>query len=182
MDQCTGRILNVAADPRHGFSKVLRRRITLIGGHGVEGDAHAGEHVRHRFLARVWPKLPNRRQIHLIGAELFDELLGGGHAVGPGDLGENVTTRGIGLESLPLGTRLHLGSSAVIELTGLRTPCGLIDRFQRGLRSRMVRTGQGGPKFKCGVLGIVVAGGQVLPGDSARVEIAGGPMTPLPAL
>ncbi len=182
MDQYSGMVLKVASDPRHGFSKPLKERITLIVGHGVEGDAHAGEHVRHRFLAKVWPKLPNRRQIHLIRAELFDELGDAGHVVGPGDLGENVTTAGLNLESLPLGTRLHLGSSAVIELTGLRTPCALIDRFQGGLRSKMLRTGQGGPKFRCGVLGIVVAGGQVAPGDTARAEAPAGAPTPLPPL
>src|SRR5262245_6850351 len=79
------------------------------------------------------------RQVHLIRAELFHELRQAGYLVGPGDLGENVTTAGLNLEQLPLGTKVHLGGSAVVELTGLRTPCSLIDRFQRGLRTKMVR-------------------------------------------
>jgi MOSC domain-containing protein YiiM len=102
-----GRVLRVASDAQHAFSKPLRQRITLIEGHGVEGDAHAGEYIRHRFIARVWPKQPNRRQVHLIRAELFDELREAGHLVGPGDLGENVTTIGLRLEHLPLGTNTN---------------------------------------------------------------------------
>jgi MOSC domain-containing protein YiiM len=163
-----GTVLKVASDTQHAFSK-LKQHITPIEGHGVDGDVHAGEYVRHRFIARVRPKQPNRRQVHLIRAELLEELRDAGHVVGPGDLGENVTTSGLNLEHLPLGTKLHLGLSAIVELTGLRTPCALIDRFQKGLRSKMIRSGTGTPKFKCGVLGVVVVGGHVAPGDAARV-------------
>ncbi|WP_245286536.1 MOSC domain-containing protein [Bradyrhizobium sp. ARR65] len=105
-----------------------------------------------------------------------------GHIVGPGELGENVTTAGLKLEQLPLGTRLHLGETAVVELTGLRTPCGLIDRFQKGLRREILRINTSASKYRCGVLGIVVAGGRVAPGDPARAELPGGARTPLPAL
>jgi hypothetical protein len=111
-------------DTQHRFSKCVREQITLIEGHGVGGDAHAGQYARRRFLARRWPKLGNLRQVHLIPVELFAELHQQGHIVEPGDLGENVTTAGLNLEYLPLGTKLHLGESAVVELTGLRTPCG----------------------------------------------------------
>lgn len=182
MHQNDGNVISVASDARHAFSKLLKEHIALIPDHGVEGDAHAGEYVRHRFIARVWPKQPNRRQIHLIRAELFDELRDAGHVVGPGDLGENVTTSGLKLENLPLGTKLHLGESAVIELTGLRTPCALIDRFQKGLRSKMIGSGFVTPKFRCGVLGVVVAGGRIAPGDTARVGTLPEPCCPLPAL
>jgi MOSC domain-containing protein YiiM len=117
----------------------------------------------------------------LIRAELIDELREAGHSIGPGDLGENVTTSGVKLEHLPLGTKLHLGETAVVELTGLRTPCALIDRFQKGLRKKM--TGDGiMPKYNCGVLGVVVAGGRVEPGDRARVEIPSPSFEPLPAI
>jgi MOSC domain-containing protein YiiM len=119
--------------------------------------------------------------VHLIRAELFDELREAGHSVGPGDLGENITTTGLQLEHLPLGSRLHLGEKAVVELTGLRTPCALIDRFQKGLRGKMVG-GTDVPKFKCGVLGVVVAGGSVEPGDGARVKTPSEPFSPLPAM
>lgn len=176
------RVLAVALDSEHSFSKPLKQRITLIANHGVEGDAHAGAYTRHRFLARAWPKQPNRRQVHLVRAELLDELRKAGHLVGPGDLGENVTTTGIKLEHLPLRTKVHLGRSAVVELTGLRTPCMQIDRFQKGLRNKMVRSHIGGPKFKCGVFCVVLVGGDVSPGDPAEVEIPAEPYAPLPAL
>ena len=182
MHSSTGMLLSVASDAQHGFSKPLKERITLIESHGVEGDAHAGEYARHRLLARRSSRRPNLRQVHLIRAELLDELRQAGYLVGPGDLGENVTTAGLNLEQLPLGTRVHLGGSAVVELTGLRTPCSLIDRFQRGLRTKMVRNDSCGPKFKCGVFGVVLAGGQVSPGDAAEVEEPPVPCSPLPAL
>lgn len=176
-----GTVIGVSSDSQHAFSKWAREQITLIENHGVEGDAHAGRHVRHRFIARVWPARTNNRQVHLIRAELFDELREAGHSVGPGELGENVTTRGVELEHLPLGTRLHLGQTAVVELTGLRTPCALIDRFQKGLKGKMIQGGSV-PKFRCGVLGVVLAGGLVAPGDSARVEAPSQSFSPLPAL
>ncbi len=181
MNGKNGVVVGVSADSRHAFSKEARNQITLVENHGVEGDAHAGSHVRHRYIARVWPAHPNNRQVHLMRAELFDELRAAGHSVGPGDLGENVTTSGLELEHLPLGTRLHLGETAVVELTGLRTPCALIDRFRKGLRSRMI-DGTTAPRFKCGVLGVVLAGGCVCAGDAARVETPSAAFAPLPAL
>ena len=176
-----GLVIGVSADSQHAFIKKARKQITLVENHGVEGDAHAGSHIRHRYIARVWPARPNNRQVHLMRAELFDELRAAGHSVGPGDLGENVTTSGLELEHLPLGTRLHLGETAIVELTGLRTPCALIDRFRKGLRSRMVN-GTSAPRFKCGVLGVVLAGGRVRAGDAARVETPSETLLPLPAL
>lgn len=181
MDRDDGSVSGVSSDAEHRFSKPPKQHITLVENHGVEGDAHAGKHVRHRFIAKVRPMQANRRQVHLIRAELFDELREAGHPIGPGDLGENVTTAGLKLEHLPLGTRLHLGETAVVELTGLRTPCALIDRFQKGLRKKML----GGvlrPKYKCGVLGVVVAGGRVEPGDRVRVEAPPPPFAPLPPM
>ena len=177
-----GRVLKVALDAQHGFSKRAKESINLVEGHGVEGDAHAGQFVRHRFLARRWSRLPNLRQLHLISSELFEVLRILGYAVGPGDLGENVTTERLELEHLPLGTKLRLGQDAVVELTGLRTPCRLIDRFQKGLRRKMLRTESGGPKFRCGVFGIITVGGRVSPGDVATVEMPRQPWSPLPTM
>ena len=181
MNNCEGKVVDVGYHPQHRFSKQSRQNITLIEGYGVEGDAHAGQYSKHGFSSRLM-KVPNRRQVHLIPSELFGELRGSGHRVGPGDLGENVTTVGIALEHLPLGTKLHLGEKAIIELTGLRTPCGQIDRFQKGLRSKMFRTDGDAPKYRCGVLAIVVTGGQVSPGDSVKVQAPLDPCSPLPAL
>lgn len=177
-----GRVVAVAADRGHHFSKPTQERIILVEGHGVEGDAHAGPFVRHRYLARRRPRLPNLRQVHLIPSELFSSLLKAGFQVGPGDLGENVTTSGLDLERMPLGTLVELGPSAVVKLTGLRTPCILIDRFRAGLKRQVLSSAETGPPFKSGVLGVVRAGGPLTAGDSARVRVPSSPFQPLPAL
>jgi hypothetical protein len=182
MDQYEAKVLKVASDAQHGFSKPVKESITLIESHGVEGDAHAGQYVTHRFLVRRRSRLPNLRQIHLIPAELFEDLRALGYTVWPGELGENVTTLGLKLEHLPVRTKLHLGRSAVVELTGLRTPCRLIDRFQKGLKSKMLRSESSAPKFRCGVFGIVTAGGKVSPGDATTIEMPLQPWSPLLAM
>jgi MOSC domain len=153
-----GNVVAVAADRGHHFSKPLQDRIMLVESHGVEGDAHAGAFVRHRYLARRRPRLPNLRQVHLIPSELFAPLLQAGFEVTAGDLGENITTAGLDLERMPLGTLIELGPTAMIELTGLRTPCVLIDRFRAGLKRQVLSSAKTGPPFKCGVLGVVRAG------------------------
>jgi hypothetical protein len=177
-----GRVLAVASNRAHHFSKPLRDAIMLVEGHGVEGDAHAGPFVRHRYLARRRPRLPNLRQVHLIPGELFEEMRSFGYDLRPGELGENVATTGLDLERLPLGSMLRLGATAAVELTGLRTPCVLIDRFRAGLKTHMTRTVASGPKFRCGVLGIVRVGGRVTAGDFARAELPSGPQQMLPLL
>lgn len=125
-----GTVVAVAADRSHHFSKPLRDSIDLVQGLGVEGDAHAGPHVRHRYLARRRPRLPNLRQVHLIPIEIFVELRTAGYDVGLGELGENIPVAGLELERLPSGTVIRLGTTAAVELTGLLTPCVSIDRFQ----------------------------------------------------
>ncbi|WP_244553723.1 MOSC domain-containing protein [Bradyrhizobium arachidis] len=132
----------VAADRGHHFSKPRQDQIVLVEGHGVEGDAHARAFVRHRYLARREPRLPNLRQVHLIRSELFAPLSVGGLKVGPKGLGENITTAGLDLERSPLGILIKVGPAAIIELTGLRTPCILIERFQAGLK-RQVASSEG---------------------------------------
>jgi MOSC domain-containing protein YiiM len=178
MDDVFGSVVAVASGSAHGFSKRVRDSIKLIEGHGVVGDAHAGRFVQHRYLARKRPNLPNLRQIHLMASELFAELASNGFTVAPGALGENVTSRGVDITNLPLGTRLRIGNSAVVELTGLRTPCVLIDRFKKGLKREMIQK-FGHPRFKCGVFGVVKATGIIVPGDPMMAEL---PLTPWLAL
>jgi MOSC domain-containing protein YiiM len=163
-----GTVIAVAADRGHHFSKPRQDRIVLVEGHGVEGDAHAGPFVRHRYLARHQPNLPNLRQVHLIPSELFSSLLEAGFEIAAGDLGENITTFGLDLERMPLETLVELGPTAIVELTGLRTPCVLIDRFQAGLKRQVLSSAEPDPPFKCGVLGVVRAAGAVAAGDCAR--------------
>lgn len=144
-----GTVVAVAADRGHRFSKPPQDRIVLLEGHGVEGDAHAGPFVRHRYLARRQPRLPNLRQVHLIPSELFTSLLEAGFEVEAGELGENITTAGLDLERMPLGTLIELGPTAMIELTGLRTPGILIDCFPAGLKRQVLSSVETGPPFKC---------------------------------
>jgi MOSC domain-containing protein YiiM len=176
-----GAVVAVSIDGRHRFSKISRLSITLTRGRGIEGDAHYGPLVRHRYLARRNPKAPNLRQVHLIPSELFDALQTSGFEVRPGDLGENIATVGLDLECLPLGTLLRLGASATLELTGLRTPCVLIDRFKSGLKNRL-QGGPAGPRFKAGVMAIVTEGGEVSPGDRIRAVLPAPPHLDLPPL
>jgi MOSC domain-containing protein YiiM len=177
-----GSVFAVASSPAHGFSKPTVDRILLVENHGVESDAHAGRYVRHSYIAKRNPRLPNLRQIHLMPVELFWELRTAGYDLRPGELGENVTTTGLKLTELPLGTVIRLGRVAAVELTSLRTPCLLIDRFRKGLRKQMVEAIVGGPKFRCGVLGVVRAGGAVAAGDTAEADLPPRPWTTLPSL
>ncbi|MER6630136.1 MOSC domain-containing protein [Streptomyces sp. NPDC000987] len=175
-----GTVGAVSRNGVYSFTKPNRESITLLAGLGVEGDVHAGETVRHRSRMRKDPSQPNLRQVHLMHEELFDEVRAAGFEVAAGQLGENVTTRGIDLLGLPEGTRLRLGEDAVVEVTGLRNPCAQIDGFQRGLLKQVVERGtDGSVRFKAGIMGVVAAGGVVRPGDPITVELPGGPHRPL---
>lgn len=167
-----GIVTAVSCTATHSFSKQNQNSIRLLTGLGVVGDAHMGETVKHRSRVAVDPTKPNLRQVHLIHAELHDELRVAGFNIQPGDMGENITTRGIALLDLPTGTRLHLGDTAVVEITGLRNPCAQLDRFQTGLTAAVLdRDEQGNLVRKAGVMGIVLSEGEVYPGDAIRVEL-----------
>ena len=175
-----GVVTAVSRDARHAFSKPNAESIRLLEGLGVEGDAHLGRTVQHLSRVRRDPTQPNLRQVHLIHAELHDELRAAGFEVGAGDMGENVTTRGVDLLGLPSGARLHLGGDAVVEVTGLRNPCAQLDRFQPGLMQAVLgRDADGGLVRKSGVMAVVLAGGEVRPGDPVRVELPPEPHRPL---
>jgi MOSC domain-containing protein YiiM len=175
-----GNVVAVSSRIGHHFSKTPCLCIRLLKGLGVAGDAHLGETVKHRSRVRKDPTQPNLRQVHLIHAELFCELRTKGFAVEAGDLGENVTTEGIDLLALPTGTRLHLGASAVVEITGLRNPCIQLDHFQEGLMAATLgRAADGTLIRKAGVMSIVIAEGDVRAGDAIGVEMPAEPHRPL---
>lgn len=175
-----GTVVAVSRSGSHSFSKVNQERILLVAGLGVEGDAHMGVTVKHRSRVAQDPTQPNLRQVHLIHTELFEELKAKGFSVTAGDMGENITTRGIDLLGLPTHTRLCLGETAIVEVTGLRNPCAQLDRFQSGLMSAVLdRDGDGNLVRKAGIMGIVLAGGEVRPGDTIRVELPPEPHQPL---
>lgn len=175
-----GVVTSVSRSARHGFSKQPVAQVRLLAGLGVEGDAHCGETVQHRSVKRWRPQTPNLRQVHLLDDEVLDDLRGRGFVLAHGDIGENVTTSGVGLLALPAATRLHLGEEAVVELTGLRNPCVLLDRFADGLMAAVLeRDADGGVVRKAGVMAVVVAGGVVTIGDPVRVVLPAAPHRPL---
>ena len=167
-------VVAVSRSATHSFSKPPAEAITLVENWGVEGDAHAGATAQHLYVVKKDPTRANLTQVHLIHEELFAELADR-FTVLPGELGENVTTSGVDLLALPLGTRIHLGADAVVELTGLRSPCSKINKYQGGLMKALVEKDDDGCIVrKSGVMGIVIAGGVVAPGDALRVELPQG--------
>ena len=162
----------VSSGKSHGIGKESADAIRLIAGLGVDGDVHAGEKVKHRSRVRKNPDQPNLRQVHLIHRELHEELAGKGFVVAPGQMGENVTTSGVELLALPTGARLRLGSEAVVEVKGLRNPCAQLDEIAPGLMKAVLDRDDGGELVrKSGVMGVVLEGGEVRPGDTIEVEL-----------
>ena len=166
-----GTVIAVSRSPSHTLSKPNEGSIRLLAGLGVEGDAHMGVTVKHRSRVAKDPTVPNLRQVHLIHAELMDELEAAGFRVWPGAMGENVTTRGVDLLGLPTGARLRLGR-ALVEVTGLRNPCAQLNKIQPGLMAATLdRDAAGNPIRKAGVMAIVLAAGEVRPGDAIEIEL-----------
>jgi MOSC domain-containing protein YiiM len=154
--------------------------IVLLAGLGVDGDTHLGVTVQHRSRVERDPTQPNLRQVHLIHAELHDELAAAGLPVRSGQMGENITTRGVDLLGLPTGSRLHLGSDAVVEITGLRNPCLQLEGIHSGLMKAVLdRDAEGNLVRKAGIMGIVLTGGEIRPGDAIEVELPPLPHSPL---
>jgi len=167
-----GFVTAVSRSAAHTFSKPNQQSIRLLPALGVEGDAHQGATVKHRSRVARDPTKPNLRQVHLIHSELHEELRNAGFAVSGGQMGENITTRDIDLPKLPVGTRLHLGESAVVEVTGVRNPCYQLDDFQPGLmKATLGRDESGNLIRKAGIMAVVLIGGEVRPGDPIGVEM-----------
>ena len=170
-----GHVVAVARSERHEFTKPRVESIRLVAGLGVDGDAHSGRTVQHRSRVREDPTQPNLRQVHLIHAELFDELAGKGYSIAAGELGENVTTVGIALLDLPAGALLKFGRGPVVEVKGLRNPCRQIEAYRAGLVAAVLdRDADGGLVRKTGVMGIVIAGGEIRGGDDIEVVLPPG--------
>lgn len=175
-----GVVVAVSLNAVHQFSKPVQKSIRLLVGLGVEGDAHLGATVQHRSRVAKDPNRPNLRQVHLIHEELHDELRTIGFQVTPGVIGENITTRGINLLALTRGARLHIGAAAVVGVTGLRNPCRQLNDYQPGLIEAVLgRDEQGNLVRKAGIMGVVLAAGEVRAGDSIRVQLLPEPHQPL---
>ncbi|GGA58061.1 MOSC domain-containing protein [Pelagibacterium lentulum] len=171
-----GRVLAVHRNPVHGFSKGSVDRIEVVEGLGVTGDAHMGVTVKHRSRVKADPTQPNLRQVHLIAAELLDEVNAEGFDVAPGALGENITTRGLDLIGLPKGTLLQVGPDAVIEVTGLRNPCSQIENYRAGLLKLMVgKRADDTPLLRTGIMGVVLKSGEIHADDAVVVHLPAKP-------
>lgn len=184
MPDASGSVVAVHRSDEHTFSKPTVEAITLVPGLGVEGDAHFGAQVRHRSRVAADPTQPNLRQVHLVMSELLDEVAAAGHDISPGRLGENVTTSGLDLIALPVGSMLRLGDTALVALTGLRNPCKQIRSVGDGALKMMFvdgeRYGRPGEQVgRTGVMGVVVAGGTVRAGDPIAVRFPAGSPTPM---
>ena len=172
---------NAALEYSRWLSKLPQPELDLLAGFGVEGDVHAGRTVQHRYHVRKNPGRPNHTQVHLIATELLAGLALAGLTLAPGEMGENISTRDVDLLALSLATRLHLGPEAVIELTGLRTPCNLLDRIRPGLRAAVSPRSPNGRVHPCaGVMAVVLRSGLVRSGDPIRIEAPAGEHRALP--
>jgi MOSC domain-containing protein YiiM len=175
-----GIVIAVSRSPRHTMAKANEDSIRLLAGLGVEGDAHQGKTVKHRSRVARNPAEPNLRQVHPIHAELHNELRQRGFRVEPGQMGENITTWGVDLLGLATGTRLYIGDSAIVEVTGLRNPCAQLDKVQKGLMAATLdRDAAGNLVRKAGIMGVVLAAGEIRPGDAIHVEASPSPNRPL---
>jgi MOSC domain-containing protein YiiM len=173
-------VVSVASSQTHTFSKGICASIQLVEGHGVAGDAHYGVTVKHRSRVAVDPSQPNLRQVHLLHAELFEVLRVRGFSIEPGQLGENILTSGIELLTLPGGTELRIGPSAVVRVTGLRNPCAQLDEFQPGLLSAVLDRGPEGELIRlAGIMGVVIASGPVAEGMLIGTMLPSFPHLPL---
>ena len=165
-----GVVLAVAARNGHGLGKTLCSTITLIAGEGVEGDAHCGATVKHRSRVAKDPSQPNLRQVHLIHAELLDELASKGFTVKAGELGENILTQGVDILGLPTGAILLFPSGAKLKIAGLRNPCRQINGHTLGLMDALLAKADDGSLIrKGGVMAVVLAGGLIAVKDEVKI-------------
>ncbi len=173
-------VIAVSAYPTHAFSKPVLSHIHLLQGLGVEGDAHCGVTIKHRSRVAADPTQPNLRQVHLLHSELFEELHAQGFHLTPGQIGENILTRGIDLLALPVGAELALGPHARVRITGLRNPCAQLEQFQQGLLAAVLDRAEDGTLIrKAGIMGVVLAGGRVCAGDAIELALPSGPQIKL---
>ncbi len=166
-----GYIKAVSKSGTHTMTKWNEKSIQLIEGLGVEGDAHMGRTVKHRSRVAQNPDQPNLRQVHPIHLELLSELAHKGFDIIPGQMGENITTKGIDLLSLPKNTVLSIGNTSKIKITGLRNPCHQLNGIQEGLMKAVLdKDEQGNLIRKAGIMGVILKGGEIFVGDTIEIE------------
>ncbi len=173
-------VIALCSSSTHTMSKGARSQLILLKGLGVEGDAHMGEKVKHRSRVVKDPNQPNLRQVHLIHSELHQELISKGFRISPGDMGENITTKGIDLLTLPKDTILAIGNEVELQVTGLRNPCLQLDGLAPGLMKAVLdRDKDGNLVRKAGIMTVVMAGGVIRIGDPIVVKLPNPPFVKL---
>lgn len=139
------------AKPEGRYLRVPLQTANLVVGHGIEGDRKGGH---------------PRRQLNIMSAETLNTLAGEGYNIEPGQMGEQMVVSGLDVDTLPVGTLLQLGDTAIIEVTIPREGC---DRFEAI---------QGFPREKTtgrvGIMARVVESGQINIGDSVRIVQSAG--------
>ncbi|MFD2180390.1 MOSC domain-containing protein [Veronia pacifica] len=175
-------VISVQVSDKHSFTKYPSLFIELLEEQGVLGDAHCGSTVQSRYLKRRNAAAPNLRQVHLIQQETIDNLNEQGFNVSPGEMGENMTTLGVDLLSLPLDTKIHFSHGAVIRLTGIRTPCNQLNTYRAGLKRAVSRKHDGKVQFLCGVMAVVERSGIINIGDEMDIVLPSLPHKSLPSL
>jgi hypothetical protein len=176
-----GSVRAVSANAKHGFSKRVRDEITLIANYGVDGDAHAGSFVKHRYLARWRPRMPNERQVHLIDDSLFDALRCEGFEVNPGGLGRNIYDAWPRPPSTSVRYNTETWERRRHRTERAAHPLHPYERFQKGLLKTLVRRKET-PPYRAGVMAIVQKGGLVRAGDTLTATLPPRPWRELPAL
>ena len=170
----------VSRSAKHTLVKSNQDSIRLIARARRRRRRALGRHRQASLAGGARPEPAQSAPSAPVHAELHEELRRQGFAVSAGQMGENVTTQGVDLLGLPTGARLHLGDVAVVEVTGLRNPCAQLDRIQPGLMAATLgRDAHGNLVRKAGIMGVVIAGGEVRPGDPIRVELPPQPHRPL---
>ncbi len=142
-----GAVVSVNISRTKGVRKAPVLGCRVVPGLGLEGDAHAGD---------------GHRQVSLLALESIEKMRVEGLDVGPGDFAENITTSGLELVSLPVGTVLRVGGGARLEVSQIGKVCH--DRcaiFEQAGDCVMPREG---------IFARVLAGGQIGPGDRVEVE------------
>ncbi|MEI7624224.1 MAG: MOSC domain-containing protein [Actinomycetes bacterium] len=178
--ELVGTVTSLHSDSGHNFSKPSIAEAVFLAGVGIEGDAHSGPTTQHLSRQKKDASRPNLRQVHLVASELHEELRADGFDVPFGAFGENLTTSGLDLGELPVGSTLRLGDDVIIALTGFRDPCSQIDKFQEGLRAAVSFKPETGPQlFRNGVMSVVVRGGTVRVGDTIKVALPAEPHQPM---
>jgi MOSC domain-containing protein YiiM len=163
-----GTVVAVCKKAQSGIPKISVEAIHLLEGYGVEGDYHAGKFVRHRYLARKDPTVPNVRQVLIIDKIMLSYLAEQDIQLDPGMMGENLVLDGISVMDLPLGTQIEVGE-ALLELTEVRHPCSQLNGSHPQLLEAVEKSGSEPDSYNAGMMARILKGGWVHPGDSVHI-------------